>query len=625
MCGIVGQFNFRDHQPVDPTLLERMADSIRHRGPDDYGYHLSGSLGLGFRRLSIIDLAAGHQPMSDDTGKVWVVFNGEIYNFKELRAELTGHGHHFKTHSDTEVIVHGFKQWGDRVLDRLRGMYGLAIWDETRRRLLVARDPMGIKPVYYRLADGCLWFGSEIRPLLVACPQKPATDVVGLSLFLQYRYTPAPYTIHEGIRKLAAGEAIAVQDGEARVYRHYTYQPRLADPQPSDREARQRLLELYRAAIKRHLVSDVPLGLFLSGGIDSGLLLGLMSECGSKWPTFTVGYGSSFRDDELDDAAETARLYGAVHTSVRIDQAQFESALPSIVRILEEPIASSSVVPMYFVAERARQDVKVALIGQGPDELFGGYTRHLGVNYGAYWRKCPGPVRGVLESIIQALPRNESLKRGIQSLSQTDALRRHQQVFSLLPSATVAGLFLPGVLPPGASDRVLESWRPFFEPNPHLDELGEFQLLELRSSLPDELLMYGDKMSMVHGLEARVPFLDQELVEYVQTLSARFKVRHGQRKWLHRKVCHDFLPEKIIKRPKRGFAVNVVDDWMRNSMTGRIGKDLADPASLIYRHLQHGAVQTLVAEHQTGRHDHHKMLFSLALLEEWMRTNNGSE
>ena len=620
MCGICGQFRFRDGAPVERESIRRMMQTIVHRGPDDEGSYISGSLGLGFRRLSIIDLSTGHQPMSDGERTTWVVFNGEIYNFKELRQELLKQGHAFRTQCDTEVIVHGYKQWGDGVLNRLNGMFGLAIWDEPRRKLLLARDPMGIKPVYYALRDGELHFGSEIRAVLAGLQEKPAVDPVALNLFLRYRYTPSPFTLFRGIRKLAPGEMLTVQSGIAKTTRWYRFEPKPYSPMPSDAEAAETLLELYKAAVKRHLISDVPLGLLLSGGIDSGLLLALMSLYGDSWPTFTVGYGSSFKDDELEDAAGTARVFSASNVGLRLDRETFENTLPKIIEVLEEPVASSSIVPMYFVSQRARQDVKVALIGQGPDELFGGYTRHLGVRYGSYWRQLPQGVRSGLAAAIRIMPRNESFKRGVYALSIQDRLKRYQHVFSILPGETVDSLFRDGLLPEDAGDKVLECWADLAPAIEGLDELGGFQLLELRSSLPDELLMYADKMSMIHALEVRVPYLDREIVEHVQRLGPTFKVRNGSRKWLHRQVCRRFLPGAIVKRKKRGFAVNVVDHWFRDSLSAKMEAHLLDEQSLMYRFLRPDVVHRLLKEHLIGKSDNHKILFSLVVFEQWMRS-----
>ncbi|MBV8216071.1 MAG: asparagine synthase (glutamine-hydrolyzing) [Verrucomicrobia bacterium] len=619
MCGIAGQFNFGSQEQVVEERVRRMARSIAHRGPDDEGYFFDDNLGLGFRRLSIIDLSGGHQPMSDAEESVWVVFNGEIYNYQELRAELEAKGHQLRTRSDTEVIIHGYKEWGTDVFNHFNGMFGLAIWDVRKRRLLVARDAMGIKLVYYRISGGCLTFGSEIRAVLAAEDSTPEVDPVALNLFLRFRYVPSPLTMFQGIRKLAPGTMLVVENGRCSEQRWYNCTPVPFDNPKQDAEAARELLDLYKGAVRRHLLSDVPVGILLSGGLDSGLLLALMNEYGGEWPAYTVGYGETFADDELADAAETARLLGAKHIPVQLDRGEFERSFPKIVDFLEEPVTSSSVVPMYFVCQRARQDVKVALIGQGPDELFGGYTRHLGVHYGKHWRGLPGGVRSILGGAVNRLPRNEALKRGVQSLGTADRLQRYHSVFSLAPLETIDGLFKDDVLPPRRGHAIVEYWRDLLPQMEHADELGGFQMLEVRSSLPDELLMFGDKMSMAHSIEVRVPYLDRTVVEFAQRLGARFMIRNGERKWLHRRVCRSLLPPQILKRKKRGFAVNVVDGWFNSTVSGRLAETLLDEQSLMYRLLNPTGVRRLLNDHRSNRADNHKLLFSLVMVEQWLR------
>jgi asparagine synthase (glutamine-hydrolysing) len=624
MCGICGQLNFVDRVPVCRKTLERMANSISHRGPDDEGYHVAGPLGLGFRRLSIIDLESGHQPMSDQEESIWVIFNGEIYNFPELKSELEGFGHVFRTKSDTEVIIHGYKQWGDDVLNHLNGMFGLAIWDVRQERLILARDPFGIKLIYYKIEKDCLYFGSEVRAVLAGTNERPHVDPNSLNLFLRYRYTPSPHTMFLGIRKLAAGTMLVCEKKSFYIRQWYRYQPTPFSPPKRVEEAREELLELYKRSIERHLLSDVPVGLLLSGGVDSGLLLALMNLYGKSWRTYTVGYGSSFSDDELTDAGETAALFSSRHSAVALDRTTFEEMLHTIVSCLEEPIASSSIVPMYFVCKRASEDVKVALIGQGPDELFAGYRRHIGVRYGGHWGTIPLWIRDPIASCIATLPRNEALKRGIYSLNVEERLRRYQHVLSLLPGSEIDGLFHDGMLQQDAGDKILECWKDLLPLMGETDELGGFQFLEMRSTLPDELLMFGDKLSMAHGLEVRVPYLDKELVEYVEKLPANFKVRHGSQKWLHRQVCQGILPKSILRRKKRGFAVNVVDAWFRGAVSGKIESILMDRESCMYQYLRPQVVQRLFKQHQSGQNDYHKILFSLVVFEEWLRVQLSS-
>ncbi len=624
MCGICGQYNFATQAPVMRHDIQRMARTISHRGPDDEGYFVDGPLGLGFRRLSIIDLAGGHQPMADGDETVWVVFNGEIYNFPEIKQELEGYGHVFRTRCDTEVIVHGYKQWGDDVFNHLNGMFGLAIWDVLRKRLVLARDPFGIKLIYYRLDKGRLHFGSEVRAVAAASEERTEVDPNSLELFLRYRFTPSPQTIFRGIQKLAPGSMLVCEDGASYVKQWYNFRPTPFSPPKSDEEAIEELLAIYMRAMKRHLLSDVPVGLLLSGGIDSGMLLALMNLYGDSWRTYTVGYGSAFPDDELNDAQDTAMRFSALHTPVTLDRRVYESVLPQIVSALEEPIASSSIVPMYLVCERARRDVKVALVGQGPDELFGGYRRHLGVRYGGLWAKMPAWLQASGATIARSIPRHETIKRGVASLGVKDRMMRYQSVLSLLPGDEVTDLFRDGLLAEDHSNRILKCWENLVPLMEGTDELGGFQFLELRSTLPDELLMFADKLSMAHGLEIRVPYLDRELVEYVERLPARFKVRLGSQKWIHRMVCKRFLPDEILRRRKRGFAVNVVDEWFRGGLDSKMTDIFLDTSSSLYQYLRPDRVQHLFKEHRSGRNDYHKILFSLVVFEEWLRNCNSA-
>lgn len=622
MCGICGQYHFKDSAPVSRADIEKMTRTMVHRGPDDEGFYLSGPVGLGFRRLSIIDIEGGHQPMCDREKSVYVAFNGEIYNFPELREKLDSYGHRFQTNSDTEVIIHGYKQWGIDVLNHLKGMFGLAIWDALRKKLFLARDPMGIKLLYYKIRDGRLDFGSEIRSILAVSPEKPAVDPTSLNLFLRYRYTPSPRTLYKGIKKLAPGTFLTFENGSAHIKRWYTYKPVPFDPMPSPEQAKEELTDLYEKAVKRHLLSDVPVGLLLSGGIDSGLLLALMRIQRNEWPTFTVGYGKQDEKDELTLASQTADVFSAKHTSVELNQNIFEAELPKIVSCLEEPIATSSIVPMYFVCERARRDVKVALIGQGPDELFGGYPRHLGLRYGAYWRAMPDWILDTLNIAINMMPGNETLKRGVYSLNIHERMKRYQNVFSIMPGERIDSLFRDDLLSENPGDKVLEYWEDFSALMENTDELGGFQFLEIRSSLPDELLMYADKLSMAHSLEVRVPYLDRDIVEYVEKLDASFKVRKTTRKWLHRMICRDFLPKEIIEREKRGFADKIMDQWFNDTLSQKMESVFFDPQSMMFQYLKPAAVQQLLSDHRTGKNKNHKILFSLMVFEEWLRSTD---
>jgi asparagine synthase (glutamine-hydrolysing) len=614
MCGICGQYNF-DKKPIDLQFIKKMAHTLVHRGPDDQGFYVNDNVGLGFRRLSIIDTEGGHQPMSDGENTVFVVFNGEIYNFFDLRKELESCGHTFRTKSDTEVIIYGYKQWGIDVLNHLNGMFGLAIWDNQNQKLLLARDRMGIKPLYYTIENGYLIFASEIRAITACDKRKVEIDPLALNLFLRYRYCPSPLTIINNVKKLAPGTLLIVENGETRIKRWWNFHPAPFDPMPSLKDAQDKLLELYRSAVKRQLISDVPLGLLLSGGVDSALLLALMNENGANWKTFSIGYGHNFKDDEIKDAQKSADFFKSDHASIEINQDTFVDSLEKIVSYLEEPVATSSIVPMYHLCHRASQDVKTALIGQGPDELLGGYARHIGVYYGNYWRSIPPGFRNSIKFLLNKIPRSESLKRGIYSLDVPDRFKRYREVFSIMPGEVIDGLFHDGILAGNTNDTLFESWADLMPLMTDTDELGGLNFIEIRSTLPDELLMYADKLSMAHSLELRVPYLDQEIVEYVERLNASFKIHNFKGKYLHKSVSRELLPSSIINRKKRGFAHNVVDDWFKNIKGGGIEEVLLSESSAIYKYLQPRKTKKILDDHKCGKNNNYKILFSLVVLE----------
>lgn len=625
MCGLCG-IHDRGGTAVDRSTVRRMADAIAHRGPDDEGMHVDGAFGLGFRRLSIIDVDGGHQPMSDEAGAVWVALNGEIYNFRELRAELERCGHRFATRSDTEVIVHGYRQWGDAVLEHLNGMFGVAIWDGSHQRLLLARDRAGIKPLYWTVEGDRLLFGSELRAVRAGMRTSPALDPTALALFLQFRYVPAPFTLESGIQKLAPGTVLVVDRDGVVERTWWRFTPTPLDPPPSPEDAVDELVERYRDAVRRQLVSDVPVGLLLSGGVDSGLLLSLMRAevPDGDWPTYTVGFGAAQPGDELDLAARTAQLLGARNVRVELDRRTFEASLPTVVRTLEEPIASPSVVPMYWVCERAARDVKVVLTGQGPDELFGGYRRHVGIRFGDRWRAVPPALRALAAGVVHAAPRTGTLKRGVDALGAPDRFGRWTQAISIVPEGDVRRLFrrehLDRLAGAAAQERC---WQEIVDLASGADELNGFQYLEIRSTLPDELLLYSDKLSMAHGLEARVPFLDHDVIEHALRLPPSLKVRARSQKWVHREVCRRLLPAEVLARPKQGFSVDVVDAWYRSAVHGILETSLLDPGASLYELLDRDEVARLVTEHRSGRRDHHKLVHSLVVAELWLREVHG--
>jgi asparagine synthase (glutamine-hydrolysing) len=618
VCGICGVHQ-AEGRAVDVAVLWDMTASLAHRGPDDAACLLDDHVGLGFRRLSIIDLAGGRQPMTDGQ-RLWSMCNGEIYNFRELRRELTARGHEFTTRSDSEVIVHGYREWGDDVVHHLNGMFAFAVWDADRGRLLLARDRAGIKPLYWAHADDRLVFGSEIRAVLAGTGRRPALDPEALALFLRYRYTPSPWTIYEGVHRLAPGHLLVSDGSGTHVRQWWNLRPEPFDPAPTPDVAIDELTDRYETAVRRQLVSDVPVGLLLSGGVDSALLLELMGDHNPGWDTYTAGFGDDDPHDEIAGASATARHFGARHHPVRLCRSDFEQELPRVVSAMEEPVTSPSVVPMDAICARARADVKVVLVGQGPDELFGGYRRHLGIRYGHWWRALPHSLRDATADVVRALPRAAALKRAVRSLTHEDPYARWVDALAIESGPAVDAMFAASSAP-AISGRLHESWDPIAHLTGSADELTAFNYLELRSTLPDELLLYADKLSMAHGIEARVPYLDDDVVDYALRLPAAYKVHGGAQKWIHRQVCARRLPAAVLARRKRGFAAHVVDDWYRASATALLTDTVGDPQSRMFEWLDRAEVMRLLCAHQRGEGDHHKLLHSLVVTELWMRAN----
>ena len=421
MCGICGIYHFGSGRPADELLVREMTAVIRHRGPDDDGFYFDGPLGLGMRRLSIIALEGGAQPIAGESGAVVTVFNGEIYNFQSLRESLRSHGHTFRTRSDTEVIVHAFEQWGPGGFSKLNGMFGIAVWDSETRTLTLARDPYGGKPLYYHCDGDTLRFGSEIKSILCDDAVPREVDAVALDQFLSFTYVPSPATAFAGIQKVPPGFALVVDPGGVRLRRFHRVVPRLLEG-VGEQDLVERLQYLIEAAVRRQMVADVPVGALLSGGVDSTTTATIMSRLADRpIDTFTVGFTGDHGLDETAFARETARRIGSVHHEVIVSADEYAQFLPLSVWHLEELVATDSTLAYYRVCELARRSVKVVLSGQGADEPFAGYPRHLGERYGALYRGIPATVRRLaLDPAIRRLPRNERLKRAVQSLGVSD-------------------------------------------------------------------------------------------------------------------------------------------------------------------------------------------------------------
>jgi asparagine synthase (glutamine-hydrolysing) len=613
MCGICGVYNHADGEPVPHSLVERMTESIRHRGPDEDGFLFADGVGLGMRRLSIIDLAGGRQPISGETEAISVVFNGEIYNFAALRGELEGRGHTFRTRSDTEVIVHAYEQWGLDGLRKLNGMYGLAIWDAPERRLVLARDPFGVKPLYYWSDGRRLVFGSEVRPILCHPAVDRGVDLEALDQLLTFTFVPAPLTAFKDIRKLKPGYAILADRSGVREVRFFDERPAI-DRSRSVGELIEELRDRIEAGVERQMVADVPVGMLLSGGVDSAAIATIASRLtDGPLKTFTVGFEGSFVDNELEPARETARRLGADHHEIVISADAYMDFLPESVRHLEEPVATSSTMPFYKVCELASEHVKVVLTGQGADEPFAGYPRYLAERYAEWYRRLPASLRDhAIGPAVGLLNRSEKAKRATRSLTIEDPLDRFTAVFTAATPSMKAALYAEGL---AFSDgtQALRAWQ---EDVAELDSLSQMLYIDSHTLLPDDLLLYGDKLSMAVSLEARVPYLDLELMSFVQGVPGELKVHHLHRKYLLKRALAKWVPRDVLSRRKVNFATPL-DEWLRSRIQERVRMLLLDPASASASYFRPAAIETLLSEHSSGRENHTRVLLSLLTFELW--------
>lgn len=615
MCGICGIYNYQTGQPVDGPLLQSMAGSIAHRGPDDEGFHIDGAAGLGMRRLSIIDLAGGHQPISNEEGTVWIVFNGEIYNYPELRRELLALGHVFSTRSDTETIVHAYEEWGIEALSRLNGMFGLALWDSVRQELVLARDPFGIKPLYYADQGGRIVFGSEIKAILADESVPRAVDRATLDYLLTFSFVPSPHTMFQGIKKLPPGGMLRVSRTGLTIKRFQ--RPAAYMHLKSEAEWLEALSAGIEQAIHRQMVADVPVGVMLSGGVDSATVATLMQRhAGYPVQSFTVGFAGNFAQNEISAARRSAELIGTEHHDAVISANEYAGFLPRSLWYLEEPVATPSALAFYWICRLAREHVKVVLTGQGADEPFAGYPRHLAEYHGGWYRLLPDGLRsGIVTPLVDRLPRNEQLKRAVHSLGAREPLERLTRVYTIFDDDLKRRLYRNGLakdLFPAAVEAVQE-WQQDVR---QLDGLSQMLYVDARFSLPDNLLMYGDKMSMATSLEARVPFLDLDLMSLVESLPPRFKIRGRKQKYLLKQAVARWIPQEIIQRKKIGFATPV-DQWFAGELRGYIGEQLLDAGSACGHYFEPAQVRQMIADHESGRHDYKRHLFVLLTFELW--------
>jgi asparagine synthase (glutamine-hydrolysing) len=618
MCGIAG-FVDTDKtargNAAEFVLVHRMCEVIRHRGPDDEGIHVEPGVGLGMRRLSIIDLAGGRQPIHNEDSTVWVVFNGEIYNYRELRTELEASGHLFSTSSDTETIVHAYEEWGEDGFCRLRGMFGIALWDVSTRTLLLARDRAGQKPVHYAQRGGRLYFASEIKSLIAAGAVDSTLNLRALDHYLAFLYTPRDESIFEGVLKLPPGHYLRWCGGRVDVRRYW----QIAADEPfagSEADAIAALDGVLQDAVRSHMVSDVPLGAFLSGGIDSSAVVGMMARATSRpVKTFSIGFDEP-EFDELEYARTVARHFGTDHHEfvVRPDGL---SILDDLVSHFDEPFADSSAIPTWYVSEIARRHVTVVLSGDGGDELFGGYDRYLVHPRVAQFDRVAVPgLRSLASMVWPRLPHGTRGKNFLRHVAR-DMAGRYLDSISFFRADERAALFTPDVRAALNADAERAFARHFdrFRALPHESQMMRF---DFDTYLPEDVLTKVDRMSMAHSIESRVPLLDNTVIDFAATLPARFKIRNGRRKHVLKETLRPLLPPAILDRRKQGFGIPL-GVWFRGGLTGLFSDVLQSARARQRGYFEPSFVSRLLREHLAGQRDHTLRLWQLLVFELWHR------
>lgn len=620
MCGISGIFDCSG-RPIDRDVLQRMTHAIAHRGPDGAGFFLEQEVGLGHRRLSIIDIEGGAQPISNEDDSLQIVFNGEIYNFVELRNELMGLGHHFKTRTDTEVLIHAYEEWGTDSLNRLNGMFAFAIWDTHSRTLLLARDHLGIKPLYYTMIGTQLAFASEIKSLMQHPGFARDVDLQSLSELFTFRCVPSPKSLIKDVFKLPPGYLMQVTREATRVQRFWNH-----IPQPGVVTQEAELVERYQAlledAVRLQMRSDVPLGLFLSSGIDSGVLLALMSQHATgPVQAFTIDFEQGQKTNEADDAHKIARRYGADHHCLTISPTDYITYFDRYMLDIEEPVAHEAAPAFHFVSQLASRHVKVALTGQGADEPWAGYHRYRGVKLSTLYSCLPPLLTRQIAKLVNRTPLPmERLKRGVVALGERDILTRFTKIYSFFSAEMKEELYkntLKDIFdadPYGARGAISHLQHEVR----HLDPLSQMLYIDTRTSLPDDLLMVGDKTSMANSIEVRVPFLDRRLIEFIESLPANLKLNGMTGKYLHKKALLKWLPYQDVYRKKKGFD-SPIGQWLRTEMRPFVNDCLLSQTAMIGRYFDQKYISKILELDRQRKEDFTRQIYLLVSLELWHR------
>jgi|HubBroStandDraft_2_1064218.scaffolds.fasta_scaffold54273_1 asparagine synthase (glutamine-hydrolysing) len=623
MCGICGKLEFHPEAKIAPNLVKQMADAIVHRGPDDEGYYVKGQIGLGFRRLSIIDLSGGHQPLSNEDDSIWIIFNGEIYNYRELRAELISKGHIFRTKSDTEVIVHLFEEYGRDCVQKLRGMFAFAIWDSVQKSLFLARDRVGIKPLYYYLSENFLSFGSEMKAILVDPAVRREIDPAMIDRFLTYYYVPGSQTLLRNFFKLDPGHWLVVRDGKIQIKCYWDLDFPQLDGNESSEALERQLIALLDESVQLHMISDVPVGILLSGGVDSTAMLSLASQKTDKpISSYTIGFSYPGVVDERPFARLAAERFGSKLYEISITAREFASFLPEYVRYMEEPVCEPAAVVLYYVSKLASQYVKVLISGEGGDEAFAGYHNYLYLFWLETIKKALGPLRGPVAQGMELAGRfsnSRVLKKYAPLMSSNfdeSYLSRTSspfQYFNRIPSS---------VYTEGMSRRVnkIQSasvTRDFVSRKSGNGVLEKMLYVDTKTWLPDDLLIKADRMTMANSVELRVPFLDHKVLEFAARLPRNQKVRDWGMKYLLKKSLAKHVPKEILDRRKVGFP-NPSVSWLRHELKDLVADILLDSKSISRGYFRKQAIEELI-ERNSDSNPYTAEIFSLVVLELWHR------
>jgi asparagine synthase (glutamine-hydrolysing) len=623
MCGICGIVSFQNREVLNDELLRRMNHSLFHRGPDDQGYYRDNFAALAMRRLSIIDLEMGQQPISNEDGSVWVIYNGEIYNYRELRAELETKGHIFKTHSDTEVIVHAYEEYGYDCVQRFNGMFAIAIWERAAHRLVLIRDRLGVKPLFYWVAGSNLVFGSELKAVIAHTKVPRQLDINSLDNFLSLEYIPGPRTIFSDIKKLPPGHLLVFEETtiKLRQYWDLPYRPFEAGEDACAEE----LSELIRESVRIRMVSDVPLGAFLSGGIDSSSIVAYMSQMSSNpVQTFSIG----FEDDtynELADAQVVADHFGAQHRT-QVLNSDITDLAEKLVYHLDEPMADFSIFPTFLVSQLASRSVKVVLSGDGGDELFAGYDTYIAESLSRYYHWLPRRVRqNALPSLMNRIP-PQPAKKGLLNKTKRmveggalESSLHHVRWMIFLSTLEKEKLYhsdLRGRLNGYSTNSIFEG---YFSQAALFDPLAQQQYVDIKTYLPDDILAKVDRMSMAASIEARVPLLDYRIAEFALNLPPEMKLHRSRTKVILRRAMQKLLPEVSLTKPKQGFSIPM-KHWLRSSLRPMLQDLLSDECVRQRGYFIPHTVSGWVQEHLDGRANHSHRLWALMVFELWHRS-----